>query len=147
MHLVSASLVDCAIVIPPEYLTSFQNACFTKHVVGNNDFLIQAKPLWLQVYVWIELFFQIPFFFAAIYWLVKGDQRKAYPWILVYVIECVTTTIGSISGIYDIDGPSQEEKNKLALIYVSALVPTLFGLKVFAEINKWLQVDPVKKQQ
>lgn len=145
--MVGASLVDVAIAVPHEYLTDFQLKFFNYHLEYNNDFLIKASPLWLRTFVWIEVFFQVPFFFVAIYWLIRGQRKTAYPWILVYVIECVTTTIGSIAGIFDIEGPTREEKINLALIYVSALVPLVFGVKVFNDIRKWIQFDPVKKNQ
>lgn len=71
LHVPITVLIDSSLAIPREYQPQMQQMIIKFHVSTNKDFLLQSPPVWLVVFGWIELVFQLPFFFIAAYALYK----------------------------------------------------------------------------
>ncbi|ODQ63588.1 hypothetical protein NADFUDRAFT_62177 [Nadsonia fulvescens var. elongata DSM 6958] len=149
LHIPITLLIDISLALPD--LTPLHTFLLDFHIKSNKDLLNANPPNWLVVFVFMEILFQLPFFFWGAYRLytVKRipnsvedapdhmDQNangKLYLWILIYGLNASITTLGCIAEIFKF-GPSQlnllsnDDVTKLVSVYLPTfLIP--FGMAV-----------------
>lgn len=124
VHIPITILIDSCLVIPRESLLDVQRSIIDFHITTNKDFLLEERPLWLQVFGFFEMAWQLPFFFYAIRSIRHQDVRS-YPFMIVYGLNAFLTSL--VCFVYVIvEGPSHfltiEEVSRLASLYVPYLI-------------------------
>ena len=159
-HIVVTLLIDSTIALPVTYQTSLQHRLGRFHIESNNDLLVANPPPWLVAYVWLELLFQLPFFFFGAYYFLKGeiflnifilslinyllDNKKVYIPSLIYGVEAATTTFACLVELFYLD-VSQSDLIKLVSFYLPTLVvPVLLSWDMFNRISKWVPSEKTK---
>jgi hypothetical protein len=98
------------------------------YLAAYNDTLIRDKPLWLQSFIWAELFLQMPFFFAATYGLLFRKNWIRIPSIL-YGSHVATTVLPILVETLLGNKNSTQEKLTLFGFYAPYLfIPLLLAL-------------------
>lgn len=121
IHIPITVVMDSTIVIPPVF--EFQQALINFHVNQNKDFLMVVKPLWFKTFVWIELLFQLPYFFMALQLITKKDPKR-FIYNMLYGFNAGLTTFVCI--MYDIFQGSEYQLNTKDIIQlVSIYLPYL----------------------
>lgn len=92
LHFIITCLIDVVLVVPREYLTSFQLNLVNFHISEYKDFLLQNPPNWLVFFGWIEVLFQLPLFFLGAIALYQR-KSKVYPYLFCYGVEAALTTL------------------------------------------------------
>ncbi|EDO17491.1 hypothetical protein Kpol_1058p28 [Vanderwaltozyma polyspora DSM 70294] len=80
LHIPITLCIDSSVVIPLEWYPNLLQNLIKFHINNNNDFLLADKPLWLVIFVLIELVVQLPLFvYFTIYLprLKQGDSNLA----------------------------------------------------------------------
>lgn len=62
LHIPITVCIDSSVVLPIEWYPKALQQLINWHVASNNDFLLADKPLWLVVFVVVELLVQLPLF-------------------------------------------------------------------------------------
>lgn len=136
--------MDSSVVIPPVF--ELQKQIIDFHISTNNDILLQNKPSWFVPCIYVELIFQLPFFFYAVY-TYKSTLLDILN--IVYAVNASFSTFVCISWILAEGasfGLSVEEKVKLALIYLPyVIIPVVIGVGSSKEILKKVSVSEEKK--
>ncbi|ODV58684.1 Ema19p ASCRUDRAFT_28551, partial [Ascoidea rubescens DSM 1968] len=152
IHIPITILVDANIVLPKQYQIGF---FLNYHIKQNKDFLLVDIPTWLKAAGWIELIFQLPFFFISLHYfsflttrpkkkLKKSDSKKKlakyYVYCLIYAVIASSTTLFCIYEIYS-KSPSEQftlqDKSKLILYYLPTfLIPTYMMVDMTKRISK-----------
>lgn len=123
-HIAATVLVDATVVVPDQFLFPLQKRLAQLHISTNNDFLLAAPPNYLKLFVWIELLFQLPFFFVAIPYFYHDDPRIYLP-ALVYGIEAALSTLVCVAEILVAD-LSNPDKLPLAAMYAAYMFVALY---------------------
>jgi hypothetical protein len=107
----------------PQNLRDFYNWYATSF----NDVLMSARPVWLQSFIFAELFFQGPFFFVAIYALLRKRAWIRIPGI-IYGVHVATTVLPILAEIAFSKKNSLKEKRVLFCCYSPYfIIPALFA--------------------
>lgn len=72
-HIPITALMDFQIIWGDHYPPALQTIN-TWYLASYKDPLITVKPVWFKSFIWLEAAFQMPFFFYAVYALVKKDN-------------------------------------------------------------------------
>ncbi|CAH2355388.1 uncharacterized membrane protein [[Candida] railenensis] len=92
VHIPVTLLIDSCLIVPATWQFNIQKTLVSFHIATNKDFLLDTLPLWLKVFGFIELTFQLPlFFFAAI--KLYHNSSSVYPWLVVYGFNASFTTL------------------------------------------------------
>ncbi|CUM64168.1 uncharacterized protein PRCAT00001761001 [Priceomyces carsonii] len=119
IHVPITVLIDQGIVIPESYQTFISKFLIQLHLSQNKDFLAKNPPLWLRLFVFFELFVQLPFFVAGAYCL-RRLCKRIYPFMVIYGFNACFTTLVCLVYVfnrYEIYGLSQFEALKLGALY------------------------------
>ncbi|KTB22267.1 putative membrane protein [Nakaseomyces glabratus] len=107
VHIPITVLVDSSVAVPDKWV--LLPGLVQWHIRQNNDFLLYEKPMWLQLFVWWELVFQLPLFFYFAHqfkkiWALRSKDTKnakaerastkksLYLWLRVYGLNAALTT-------------------------------------------------------
>lgn len=90
-HIPITLCVDLQIIFGQYYPETLQKV-FAWYLHTYNDQLLAAKPVWLQSFIYAELFVQLPFFFAASYALIFKKNWIRIP-AIVYGAHVATTVV------------------------------------------------------
>ena len=136
IHVPVTVLIDSCLVIPKEWQTTVQRSIVLFHVSTNNDFLLAKPPLWLQVFGFYELVFQLPLFIYGAVQLYQNN-RQVYPWLIIYGFNAAFTT--SVCLVYVImEGAAHGLTN--------GQICSLFGLYVpYLIIPVFILVDSTRR--
>jgi hypothetical protein len=131
-HVPITILVDLQILFTKYYPVPLQNL-FTWYLVTFKDFVCINNPPWLQSFIWAELFFQLPYFFVAIYGLLYKKDWIRIPSIF-YGIHVATTVWPILAETVLNAKNTQSEKIALCLVYFPYFFFPL-SLAVYMGIN------------
>ncbi|CDF90900.1 ZYBA0S09-00276g1_1 [Zygosaccharomyces bailii CLIB 213] len=120
LHIPITILIDSAVVIPPKFRIA--GWLLERHIAQNNDFLLCDRPMWLQVFVALELTVQLPLFFQ----FAKQLRRNSVPRrsLKLYGLLASTTTLVCIGAILEGHYPGTAipmtslDKGKLVCVYL-----------------------------
>ncbi|CAK7902862.1 hypothetical protein CAAN1_07S04742 [[Candida] anglica] len=92
IHVPITVLIDSCLIVPPSWQFNIQKTLVQFHIATNNDFLLDTLPLWLQVFGFVELVFQLPLFVYGAFKLYNNDIT-IYPWLVIYGFNASFTTL------------------------------------------------------
>lgn len=124
LHIPITILIDSSLVISKEYLFPFQRDLIEFHITSNKDFLLENPPFLLVIFGWIEVLFQLPFFFIGAYYLYKRNP-KIELYIAFYGLEASLTTMYCICYVFLLGKTfdlTNLEINKLVFVYLPTFV-------------------------
>lgn len=116
-------LVDSGILIPSDYQLDLQKTLLSIHVTVNKDFLSLHPPLWLKLFVVIELLFQLPFFFVASIDYLTRQSPQLKLWNVLYGFNASLTTLVCLIYIA-FQGPSEGLTHKEVFSLLGVYFPT-----------------------
>lgn len=94
LHLPISIFVDMQLIFPRQYFPLFLRNSLDDWVRDADDVLTGTRPVFFQAFVWVELFFHIPYFIVAIYAFVQGKN-----WIRDVSIVYATAVLGSMVAV------------------------------------------------
>lgn len=141
IHIPITIIMDSTIVVPPKF--NFQTFLIQFHINQNKDFLMVLKPLWFQTFVWVELLFQLPFFFAALY-MISTQCPTRHLWNMIYGFNASFTTLVCIVHYVAI-GPDQGLTQKEVIQLVSIYLPYLL-IPLGIMIGSYIQLSSQLKE-
>ena len=123
-HIPITICVDMQIILGQYYPAPLQQL-FAWYLNTYNDQLCLSKPVWLQSFIYAELFFQLPFFFVASYGLIFKKNWIRIPSI-VYGAHVATTVWAILAEFAFLKSVSPEQKLQLLGFYAPYfIVPAL----------------------
>eukprot|EP01035_Chromulina_nebulosa_P027923 gene27923-36785_t len=114
---------------------------YTWYVTTFQDELMANPPPWLKTFIFLELTFQLPFFFVAVYALYNKLTWIRIPSI-VYGIHVATTVCPILTSILASESTSVHDKTLLCSFYLPYLLVPLI-LAIFMILNE----NPFSKSQ
>lgn len=125
-HIPITIIVDAQVVLGSVYPEPLQNL-LNWYYTTFSDKLIETGPLWLQSFIWAELLFQLPFFFAASYALLYKKNWIRIPGI-IYGAHVATTVWAILAETLWSEAIDQTQKLCLFGFYFPYfLIPVLFS--------------------
>lgn len=143
IHIPITIFIDSSVVVPKRY--NISGNLVDWYIANNGDFLLAERPLWLQLFVGIELVFQLPLFFYFVYKLKdtnskvptkkseksnqQRDKNRTRMWLKLYGWNAALTTLICIAAIIvrqsdslDASPLLNSNKFKLVMIYMPILI-------------------------
>jgi hypothetical protein len=151
LHLPISIGVDLQLIFPREHFPLFLRTTLDGWVKDADDVLTGTAPLFYRVFVWIELFFHIPFFVAAIYAFVRGKEWIRLPTI-IYATEVLTSMAVVIAESWDRSHAPLQTKLKLqSVLAIWCILPLMLLVRcwperMFAQKDAATAVASKKKQ-
>ena len=128
-HIPITLFVDGQAALPSSIYPSALKDLQTFYINEFKDPLMTSLPTWFQIAVWIEVLFQLPYFFLAIKWLLEGSKQFRIP-TLIYSTH-VSTVVTIILGCFALDETiSLSQKMILIAIYFPYLLIPLWLLYI-----------------
>jgi hypothetical protein len=133
-HIIFTLIIDSQAIVPLEWipvvlqdLLAFEVATFNDPLMGN-----ARELLWFQSLVACELFFQLPYFFAAVFFF-RGETARAYPdWFrsacIVYGAHTATTMAPILTTLATNEAASLQERALVTAMYLPYLIFPLWIL-------------------
>lgn len=111
-----------------------------------NDELMAMTPIWFKTFILLELIFQLPFFFVAVYAFVYRRNWIRIPGI-VYGTHVATTVAPILSSTMLSKNSTLDQKIVLFSFYFPyLLIPVLLALYMIRFDNPFHRIDDVKKK-
>ena len=131
LHLPISILVDLQIIFPRQYFPLFLRTSLDDWVRDADDVLTGTRPVFFQAFVWVELFFHIPYFCAAIYAFVRGKN-----WIrdvsIVYATAVLVSMVAVMPEAWDRSkAPLQTKLMLQSVLVIWCILPTLLMQRVW----------------
>ena len=142
-HIPITLCVDLQVLFGEFYPDSLQNLN-NWYIATYKDFVIRDKPLWLQSFIWCELFLQMPFFFVATYGLLFKKNFIRIPSIF-YGVHVATTVVPILAETLLNDVNTFNEKLMLSGFYLPyLLIPLSLALYMAAVDTPFPDKKPKK---
>ena len=97
-HIPITLFIDAQAILPASIYPSTVKELIIWYITNFKDPLMApledgGRPAWFRSIVWIEFLLQLPFFFVAIYYLWRGEERKLRVGFVAYGAHVATTLI------------------------------------------------------
>ncbi|KJE93306.1 hypothetical protein CAOG_009746 [Capsaspora owczarzaki ATCC 30864] len=89
-HIPISILIDFQAILPRDWFPKFALDATAWYTEAFGDYLLANPPQWYKSFIWIELIFQLPFFFVAFYGILTRKAWIRSP-LLIYGAHVVTT--------------------------------------------------------
>ena len=126
-HIPITLFVDGQAALPSSIYPQVLKDLQTFYINEFKDPLMATLPTWFQIAVWVEVLFQLPYFFFAVKWILSGSKQFRIP-TLIYSTH-VSTVVAIILGCFSLDETiNLSEKIILIAIYFPYLLIPLWLL-------------------
>ncbi|KAK9450376.1 transmembrane protein 6/97 [Limtongia smithiae] len=144
LHIFVTCVVDSAGLLPPSRRAWFQTALLQVQIEQNKDPLMANPPVWLRLYLLVELVVQLPIFIFGAIALYK-NSRKVYIALLIYGVNASITTLACLGEIvwgYPNAPLTFDERASLFWIYLPTfLIPLAMTIDMVDRMVRWTIVD------
>lgn len=115
-HIPITLMLDLQILLGQFYPATLRSL-FSWYTAAFNDRLLATRPIWLQSFIFAELVFQLPFFFAAFYGIAYEKKWIRIP-AIVYGAHVATTVIPILAEVAFSSELTHQEKLVLCSVYL-----------------------------
>ena len=119
------------IIFPRSYFPAFLVQSLDDWVRDADDQLTGRPPIWYKAFVWVELLFHLPYFFAATYAFVRGAN-----WIrdvsIMYATAVLASMVAIMPAAWELShAPLQTKLTLQSVLAIWCLLPVLLIQRVW----------------
>mmetsp|Transcript_104170 Transcript_104170/g.167887 ORF Transcript_104170/g.167887 Transcript_104170/m.167887 type:complete len:171 (+) Transcript_104170:85-597(+) len=126
-HIPATAIVDIQVLMPKEWVAPFARKLLDYYTANTQDALMLTRPVWFKSLIALEVAFQFPFFFVAVYAFHKRKNWIRLPSI-IYASHAVTQMAPILSTVLFDSAIPDSKRAMLTCVYLPYLAIPLWLL-------------------
>merc|ERR1719329_1115993 len=126
-HIPATAIVDLQVLLPKPWVPPFARNLLDFYVAQTQDHLMMTRPIWFKSLISLEVAFQFPFFFVAMYAFKKRKNWIRIP-AIVYASHAVTQMAPILAAVLFDPAVPDSKRALLSSIYLPYLAIPLWLL-------------------